>query len=127
MAIQPRNLEQLQVFSMRAPAALTAVGDTTGVDLRAIDGDALFILDASTSAADTSMQAKLQHADTVGGTYADVPGGAFVTLTAAASTQKLSIPRDENRGFYRINFNTEVGNFSGVVSCVAVGSARYAV
>lgn len=127
MAIQPRNLEQLQIFSMRAPASLTAVGDTTGVDLRGIDGDALFILHASTATADTAMQAKLQHADTQGGVYADVPGGAFATLTAAASTQKLSIPRDENRGFFRINFNTETGNYDGVVSCVAVGSARYAV
>lgn len=127
MAIQPRNLEQLQVFNMRAPASLTAVGDTTGVDLRGIDGDALFILNASTATASTGMRAKLQHADTVDGVYADVPGGGFADLTAAASTQKLSIPRDENRGFYRINFFTETGSYDGVVSCVVLGSARYVV
>ena len=49
MAIQQRNLEQLQIFNIRTPATLSTNSDTTGVDLSTIDGDALFILSAGTS------------------------------------------------------------------------------
>jgi hypothetical protein len=126
MAIQQRNLEQLQVFSVRAPATLSADGDTTGVNLSAIDGDALFILDAGTSSAGT-IEAKLQHAPLVGGEYVDVPGGAFAQLTATPGVQKVAVPREELGPFFRITFTGLAAAYSAPVSCVAVGAARYAV
>ncbi len=126
MAIQQRNLEQLQVFNIRTPATLSSNSDTTGVDLSGVDGDALFILNAGTSSTGT-INAKLQHSLTVGGTYDDVPGGGFAQLTAAASTQRLAIPREELRGFFRISFAGLASSYSAPVSCVAIGGARYAV
>lgn len=125
MAIQPRSLEQLQVFNIRTPATLSSNSDTTGVDLSGIDGDALFILNAGTSSTGT-INAKLQHSLTVSGTYDDVTGGAFAQLTATASTQKLAVPRDELRPFLRISFSGLASSYSAAVSCVAVGAARYA-
>ena len=126
MAIQPRALEQLQAFSIRTPATLSSNSDTTGVDLSGIDGDALFILSAGTSSTGT-INAKLQHSLTLGGTYDDVTGGAFTQLTAAASTQKLAVAREELRPFLRISFSGLASSYSAPVSCVAVGGARYAV
>lgn len=125
MAIQQRNLEQLQVFNIRTPATLSTNNDTTGVNLSAIDGDALFILNAGTSSAGT-IDAKIQHSLTVDGTYNDVTGGAFAQLTATAGVQKVAIPREELRGFFRISFSGLASSYSAPVSCVAVGAARYA-
>jgi hypothetical protein len=126
MAIELRNLEQLQAFDIRTPSTLSANGNTTGVDLSGIDGDALFILSAGTSSTGT-INAKLQHSLTVGGTYDDVPNGAFAQLTAAASTQKVAVAREELRPFLRISFSGLASSYSAAVSCVAVGGARYAV
>jgi len=124
MAIQQRNLEQLQVFNIRTPATLSSNSDTTGVDLSAIDGDALFILNAGTSSAGT-INAKIQHCATVGGTYDDVTGGGFAQLTATAGTQRISIPREELRQFFRVSFSGLASSYSAPVSCVAIGAARY--
>ena len=125
MAIQQRNLEQLQIFHIRPAATLSANSDTTGVDLSAIDGDALFVLSAGTSSAGT-IDAKIQHSATLGGTYDDVTGGGFAQLTATAGVQKVSIPREELRQFFRISFSGLASAYSAPVSCVAIGAARYA-
>ena len=125
MAIQQRNLEQIQAFNIRTPATLSSNSDTTGVDLSGIDGDALFILNAGTSSTGI-INAKLQHSLTSGGTYDDVPGGAFAQLTATASTQKVAVAREELRPFLRISFTGLASSYSAAVSCVAVGAARYA-
>ena len=124
MAIELRALEQLQAISMRNPATLNADADTTGVDLSGIDGDALFILSAGTSSAGT-VNAKVQHSLTLGGTYNDVPGGAFTALGTAASVQKIAVPRDELRPFFRISFTGLASSYSAPVSCVVVGGSRY--
>jgi hypothetical protein len=126
MAIQPRALEQLQLINIRTPAQLDAAASTTGIDLGAIDGDALFILHAGASASATGIKAKLQHADTVDGEYSDVPGGAFADLVPAASAQKLSVDRSVNKKFFRVNFNTETGSYDALVGCSVIGPARYA-
>jgi hypothetical protein len=125
VSIQPRGLEQLQVISIRTPATLDAAANTTGVDLSGIDGDAMFILHAGSSAAASGMKAKLQHADTVDGTYADVTGGGFSDLGPDASVQKVSVDRSEGRKFYRVSFHTETGTYSSVVGCSVIGPARY--
>lgn len=125
MAIQSRALEQLQAFNIRPAATLSTNNDTTGVDLTAIDGDALFILSAGTSSTGT-IDAKIQHSLTLNGTYNDVTGGGFTQLTATAGVQKVSIPRDELRGFFRVSFSGLASSYSAPVSCVAIGDRRYA-
>jgi hypothetical protein len=128
MAIQQRNLKQLQTFTILSPVVVATNNDTTGVDLSGIDGDALFILNAATSGtANKTIDVKLEHSATVDGTYAAVPGGAFTVLGNAAVQQKISVPREELNGFYRLSFTGIANSYSAAVSCVAVGAARYAI
>jgi hypothetical protein len=127
MAIQPRNLEQLQTFTILKPTSVASDNNTAGVNLSDIDGDALFILNAVASGSSAqTINVKIQHSATVDGTYADVPGGAFTVLGNADVQQKIAVPREELNGFYRLSF-TDRATYTALVSCVAVGSARYAV
>jgi hypothetical protein len=127
MAIELRALEQLQTFTILAPQTVATNLDGTKVNLGDIDGDALFILNAAASgdAAET-INVKIQHSLTENGTYNDVPGGAFTILGNAAVQQKISVPRDELRPWFKLLF-TDRASYSAAVSCVAVGGARYAV
>jgi len=122
--MQPRALEQLQAFNIRTPATLSSNSNTTGVNLSAIDADVVFVLNAGTSSTGT-INAKLQHSLTLDGTYDDVTGGAFAQLTAAASTQKVTVDRSELQPFLRVSFSGLASSYSAAVSCVAVGGARY--
>ena len=126
MAIQPRAMEALSVFSILAPTVVTAANNTTAVDLSGIDGDALLVLSYAASAGATGMSVKIQSGDASNGSdAADVAGGAYTALADAAGVQKISIPRDELGKYVRLAFTDEVGTYSAAVSCVAIGGARY--
>lgn len=125
MAVQPRNLEALTTLSVLAPTTVDAANNTTGVDLSSIDGDALLVLSATASAADTGIKVKVQSSATQNGTYADVSGAAFTDLGASAAVRTVTVPREELGAWYRLAFTNETGTFSAVVSCVAIGSKRY--
>lgn len=125
MAVQPRNLEALTTLSVLAPTTVDAANNTTGVDLSSIDGDALLVLSATASAADTGIKVKVQSSATQNGTYADVSGAAFTDLGASAAVRTVTVPREELGAWYRLAFTNETGTFSAVVSCVAIGCKRY--
>lgn len=128
MAIQPRALEQLQAFTILAPATVSTNNDTTAVNVSAVDGDLLLLLYAAAGGADQTIAVKVQHSTAASGAaWVDVPSGAFATLTNTAGLQKLSIPRDEVGGFIRLSFTGKTSTYSATVSVVAVGGARYAV
>ena len=127
MAIELRALEQLQAYTILAPATRDANGNTTAVDVSGVDGD-LLLLYAAASASSTSIKCKVQSGNASDGSdAADVTGGAFTDLGSTAALQKLSIPRDELGKYVRLAFTDEAGNYSATVSCFAVGGARYAV
>lgn len=128
MAIQLRALEQLQAFTILAPATVSTNNDTTAVNVSAVDGDLLLLLYAAAGGADQTIAVKVQHSTAASGAaWVDVPSGAFATLTNTAGLQKLSIPRDEVGGFIRLSFTGKTSTYSATVSVVAVGGARYAV
>jgi hypothetical protein len=128
MAIELRSLEQLQAFTILAPATVSTNNDTSAVDVRAVDGDLLLLLYAAAGGADQTIKVKVQSSTAASGAaWVDVPGGAFATLTNTAGLQKLSIPRDEVGGFVRLAFTDKTSTYSATVSVVAVGGARYAV
>jgi hypothetical protein len=125
MAIQQRNLEALSVSTVLKPTSVATNNDTTGVDLSAFDGDALFVLSAVASGNDVqTINCKVQHAQTVDGTYADAPGGGFTILGNADVVQKVSVPRDELGPFFRLSF-TDRATYTAVVGCVALGVPKY--
>ena len=126
MAIQPRGLEQLQPFTILAPATVSTNNDTTAVDVRSVDGDLLLLLYAAAGGADQTIAVKVQSSSAASGAaWTDVPGGAFATLTNTAGIQKLSIPRDEVGGFVRLSFTGKTSTYSASVTVLAVGGARY--
>ena len=128
MAIQPRALEQLQAYTILAPATRDAVGNTTAVDVSAVDGDLLLLLYAAASASSTAIKVKVQSGNASDGSdAADVAGGAFTDLGSTAALQKISIPRDQVGKYVRLAFTDETGSYSATVACFAVGGARYAV
>lgn len=128
MAIELRALEQLQAYTILAPATRDANGNTTAVDVSGVDGDLLLLLYAAASAGSTLIKVKVQSGNASDGSdAADVTGGAFADLADAAALQKLSIPRDQVGKYVRLAFTDESGSYSATVSCFAVGGARYAV
>ena len=125
MAIQPRGLEALQPISVLAPTTVSTNNNTTAVDLSSLDGDALIILRHGTSSTGT-INAKIQHGDQSNGSdAADVPGGAFTQLGTTAGVQKIAIPRDGLKKFFRIAFTGLASSYSATVDVMAVGTKKY--
>jgi hypothetical protein len=92
MAIELRALEQLQAFTILAPATRDAAGNTTAVDVSSVDGDLLLLLYAAASASNTAIKVKVQSGNASDGSdAADVAGGVFTDLGSTAALQKLSI------------------------------------
>lgn len=128
MAIELRALEQLQSYTILAPATVSTNNDTTAVDVRGVDGDLLLLLYAAAGGADQTIDVKVQSSSAASGAaWTDVPAGAFAQLTNTAGLQKLSIARDQVGGFVRLSFSGKTSTYSATVSVVAVGGARYAV
>ena len=128
MAIQPRALEQLQPYTVLAPTTVSTNNNTTAVDASGVDGDLLLLLYAAAGGADQTIKVKVQAGnESDGSDAADVPGGAFATLTNTAGLQKISIPRDQVGKYVRLAFTDKTSTYSATVTCLAVGGARYAV
>jgi hypothetical protein len=122
MAIRQRNLEALHSVTMLAPTTVSAANDTTAIDCSAFDGDVCLILTAPASASATAMKVKVQAGEASDGSdAADVTGGAFPDLAAAAYHTRLVLSKDELPSRLRLRFFNETGTYSAAVSCVAVG------
>jgi hypothetical protein len=128
MAIQQRNLEQLQTFTILATSTVATNNDTTAVNVGGVDGDLLLLLYAGAGGADQTIDVKVQSGNESNGSDAeDVPGGAFAQLTNTAGLRKLAIPREEVGKFVRLKFSGKTSTYSASITCLAVGAARYAV
>jgi len=79
-------LSQVVALILAPPIARTATLTGTAIDITDYEGVGLFVLNAALATAGTTptLNCKLQHSDTSGGTYADVTGGAFTEVTDAA-------------------------------------------
>lgn len=74
----------------------TAALDGTPIDISSLEGSVLVLLDAgaATAGSTPTLDVKLQHSDTQGGTYTDVTDGAFAQVTDTAGHQKLVLRTD---------------------------------
>lgn len=86
-------LAQADLLTLAASASRATNLDGTTIDIGAYEGSCVITLNSSAATAGTNptLDVKLQHCDTEGGTYADVTGGAFAQVTSAASHQKLLV------------------------------------
>lgn len=106
-------------------AAVTADGNTTGVDVSAFDGQGMVMLASIAPSGTTpTLASKLQESDTLGGTYTDVPGGAFTALAGVAALESLPINWTARKAFMRVNNDVGGTSPSYPVQFIAFGSKQ---
>lgn len=107
-------------------AANTAAATSTGFDLQGYIGEVLVV--QQTGAITGTLDGKVQDCDTVGGTYADLPGtpnpglvGAQVTT--ANQIRQVTIPVNNVRQFIRYLGTVATGPV--LISVVVLGFKQY--
>lgn len=136
MSILSTGLEKLQHFALAPTAVRTSNLDGTAVDLNDYEGDVVVILDVANGGTST-LDVKIQSADTSGGSYSDVTtafyrGGsevassavAFSQVSTTASKQYLVFPKGAAKRFIKAVSTTS--SSSHTYSINAVGAKKYA-
>ncbi len=114
-------IHHMQVLNLVPAANITATANATGVDLADYEGPMALVLDFSAGGVGASIDAKLQHADTLGGSYTDVAGAVFTQVGNTASVQKLVVNSDELKQFVRIAYTVGgTANFRGGIKGYAI-------
>lgn len=72
-----------------AAAGVSSSQNRTGLDVSKYEGLMAIVLDSSAGGAGATLDVKIQEADTVGGSYTDVPNATFTQVGNAVSRQKL--------------------------------------
>jgi len=98
------NLHQANVVELVANAVRTSTLTPTGIDITKYSGVAQIVLQSSakTAGTDPTLNCKLRHCATVGGTYADVSGAAFAEVTTADSTEMIAVNIDKLLPFVKV-------------------------
>lgn len=136
MSILSTGLEKLQHFALAPTAVRTSNLDGTAVDLNDYEGDVVVILDVANGGTST-LDVKIQSADTSGGSYSDVTtafyrGGsevassavAFSQVSTTASKQYLVFPKGAAKRWIKAVSTTS--SSSHTYSINAVGAKKYA-
>lgn len=125
MALSAQTLDSLTHFTPCPVATITAVGDQTGIDISALEGDIQFILTATAAGSGAAFASRIEESDTLGGTYTAVTGGAFTEIGNAVSKQVLTLNADNLKSFIRYSVTAETGTASSVISVNAYGVNKY--
>lgn len=99
------NLAQANVVELAPNAVRTSTLTGTAVDTRALDGVAQVVLvsSAATAGTDPTLDVKLTHCDTSGGSYTDVTDATFAQVTDAAdSTQMIAVKTGELKRYVKV-------------------------
>jgi hypothetical protein len=126
MAITQHTLEKLSHFTLCPTTTITATGNQTGVDIRALDGDLQVILmgTAAGSGADLTFRLEESADDT---TYVAVTGGTFTAIGNAAYKEVKTFNASDLRRYIRLSCTAETSNASSAVTCVGYGTRKYEV
>jgi orotate phosphoribosyltransferase len=136
MSILSTGLEKLQHFALAPTAVRTTNLSGTAVDLNDYEGDVVVILDVASGGTST-LDVKIQSADTSGGSYGDVTTAfyrdgsevasaavAFAQVSTSASKQYLVFPKGAAKRFIKAVSTTS--SSSHTYSINAVGAKKYA-
>lgn len=128
MALLQQTLEKLELLSFHPTAVRTSTGNGTGVDVRALDGDLVLILDSAAAGAGTNptLDVTVEHSDATGSGYTAIGGAAFTQVTSTASQQKLVISKDGAKRYVRVTYT--IGGTSSpsfTFSVTGVGVKKY--
>jgi hypothetical protein len=99
------NISQMNVVELAPMAVRTSTLTGSGFDLSAYSGFCHVILQSSAATVGTNptLNVKLQHCDTSGGSYEDITGAAFTQVTNAAdTTQMITIKPDELKPYVKV-------------------------
>jgi orotate phosphoribosyltransferase len=135
MSILSTGLEKLQHFALAPTAVRTTNLSGTAVDLNDYEGDVVVILDVASGGTST-LDVKIQSADTSGGSYGDVTTAfyrdgsevasaavAFAQVSTSASKQYLVFPKGAAKRFIKAVSTTS--SSSHTYSINAVGAKKY--
>jgi hypothetical protein len=136
MAILSTGLEKLSHVAFAPTASRTSALDGTAVDMKDYEGDVVVILDVANGGTST-LDVKLQSADTEAGDYSDITtvfsrGGtvqasgavAFAQASTTASKQSLVFPKGAAKRW--IKAVSTVDTSTHVYSVNAVAVKKYA-
>lgn len=121
-----QDLVRATALTLLPALSRSADANGTGVDVSALEGHGIAILEAANVSGTTpTLDVKLQESDTSGGTYTDVAGAAFTQVTTVAGIQTLAVEIQKTKKFVRAVF--DVGGTSPVYTagCYLVGQKKY--
>lgn len=116
-------------LTLLLPATLTSTTSGTGVDVSLYEGFAAAVVHSAAGTGTTpTMNVKLEHCATVGGTYADISGATFVEIddTAGGSVQIITFDARAVDGFVRATATLAGTSPSFVCSCNFIGMKKAA-
>ena len=115
-------MSKLTVIALAPVSAPTGTSTGSAVDIVDFTGNAQLVLDCGAPAAAETLDVKLQHSDTSGGTYTDT-GISFAQVTNAggASYQVLSASVDGLKRYIKV-VATKVGTTALARSVYLVGN-----
>jgi hypothetical protein len=117
---------QSEVLAISPVAAISADGNSTGVDITKYEGLMAIVLDsAAGSGTAPTLDVKLQHSDAIGGTYTDVAGAAFAQVSGTASRQKIVVNSQDLLPFIRVARDVGGTTPSFTMSVVALALPKY--
>ena len=124
MAMHQYALEKLQHFTLCAAATITAIGDQTGVDLAAYEGDIQIILAATAAGSGATFDVRIEEsADN--STYTAATGGGFTQLFDAVTKQVITLNASDLKRYIRMSVTSDAGTGSSVMTCVGYGTKKY--
>ena len=127
MAIIQQNVEKLDLIAGPPTATRTATGQTSGIDLRAYDGDVLFLLDSAAGGGSSPTLDVTIEESADNSSFAAVASGAvaFTQVTGTASAQKVALNKDDAKRYVRIKYTIGGSSPTFTFSVNAVGLKKY--
>lgn len=116
---------QQVVKTLKANTAITATDLSASLDISDYEGTILIILDASAQGSGITNAIKVQESAATAGTYTDVSGGGFTSVTNTASKQTLTLNSDGMMQFIKLSQTVSGGSGTGNVACSVVGKKKY--
>lgn len=98
--------DHANIIDIQPVISLTTSADsTTGVDMRAYSGRCRALVDTKMVSGDATagLAMKLKESATSGGSYTDVSGGAFASVTSADVSQSIVFNKDNQMRYLKLN------------------------
>lgn len=126
-----KDIANLNIVTLLLPADRTASAATpTGVDVTAFEGNIACIVESAVGTGTTpTFDLKLQHSDSISGTYTDITGAAITQITDAAAgalnRQKIIINSNNIKAFVRAPTVISGTSPHFISSAILVGTKQY--